>query len=83
MFIHHSGDFFFSDDDFYPITMTTSTRHHVLTKEFDLRPTTCRMITPPIPTHPRQMSSVCDAVVHTLFGRPGMYDLAAGRWTHV
>ena len=37
----------------------TPTRHDVLTKEFNLRPTRCRMFTPPIPTQPRQMSSVC------------------------
>ena len=29
------------------------------TKEFNLRPTRCRMFTPPIPTRKRQMLSVC------------------------
>ena len=44
------------------ITMTSFIRHDVSTKEFNLRPTRCRMFTPPIPTQPRQMSSVCVCV---------------------
>ena len=38
-----------------------------LTKEFNLRPTRCRMITPTIPTRKRQMSSVCVCVCSISF----------------